>query len=126
MPNPIDGLLARSERRTEALRAVRDAVANDPGFLAELREAIGIGTPKSSAATDGPRAYKKKGKNAKAIKDFFDRRANEWATMAEILSGTSLKKNSAVGVVYKTTPVPVESRQHPTESKLRQFRWKAA
>lgn len=121
MANPIDGLLARSERKTEALRAVRDAVADDPAFLAELMRAFGVQNG-SVAASGKPR--KKKGKNALKIKEFFDGRSNVWATIAEIQSGTSLSKNSVVGVVYKTTPSPLEGRDHPTEPKKRQFRWK--
>lgn len=139
----VKTMLAREERRIEALRLVDDLVQNDPVFVADLMAALGARGAAAPATAhvngDVPggrgrvrrrvrvrvRVRSKTKTNFQRIREWFRENGNEWATVDQVVAATGGKKASIGFVIYARNKEAFESRDDPKGIKAREYRLKA-
>lgn len=123
-----EGEIAQHQEKIDRLRVLRDAL-DDSELAAELAAEFKTqANSKSSAAksksSKEETKIKVKSTQLEKVIDFFNDRANEWASTSEIAVGSDLQPHSIRQMVYKRYVNLFERRDHPHESRRKQFRLK--
>ncbi len=89
------------EARLEAMRAIRNAIAQDPEFITVVQEILlnpasnGQPKPERAATAQQPDAL-----NYERVVSYLLSAGNEWMSIRDICTGSKLKRNSIAIVLY--------------------------
>lgn len=94
----IERLVARQERRTEAIQQIRAMFEDDPGFIGELRDAFAINEAGNKThVSNGNRLT-----NFEKIKAMFLSNGKTRYTAPQIMQRTGLSRTAVSHVLYKS------------------------
>lgn len=98
----LDERIRQLEERAAAFRALREKIAEDPGFVIELQDLLlhpesnGILSPERTAAAHNPGLP-----THERIKVYLQSKGNEWHSLRAIADGTNIPRNTVRGILYQ-------------------------
>lgn len=125
MAKTVDPII-QTERRLALLRQIRELLADDPSSESVLRDALSAwaSKPESNGKVHVSRqSAVRSGTLFERTVQLFRERGNPWMTSTEIREQTRTSSRGSIGVMlYKTNATAFEVRDHPGNSKQKQWR----
>lgn len=110
------------ERQGKMLRDIACMIADDPAFLKRLVELIESARDRDDEAAPNQLTGRVRARNFQRIRDYFISVNNTWQTIDSLREATGRNRNSIVGVVFKSFKGEFETRDHPNDNRVSQFR----
>ena len=99
----LDRTITSLEQRLERLRALRAAMDDDE-IVAEMTKAF--------AVNGSAQSVQRSGGNMTKIRQFFENRGNQWATIAQIVDAIGISKHSLRQLLYRSNKEEFERESH--------------